>query len=144
MKYASPYAIIGTIVLLVLGQSYAASAQTISIANHVVINEIELNPLTDDTKFPAQWVELYNPSSTPVNIGGWTIGATTGLKQVYTIPSGTTISGQQFIVYHYVPLWFPHVGAVIQLKGSNGTVVDQTPSLSDTQGDGNTWQRMYD
>ncbi len=144
MKYASPYAIIGILVLLVLGQSYAASAQTISIANHVVVNEIELNPLTDDTKFPAQWVELYNPTSSPVNIGGWTIGATTGLKQTYVIPPETTIQSQQFIFYHYVPIWFPHAGAVIQLKGSDGTIIDQTPPLSDTQGDGNTWQRLYD
>jgi hypothetical protein len=144
MKFAIPYAIAGILVLLVIGQSYTASGQTISIANHVVINEIELNPPYDDTKFPAQWVELYNPTSSPVNIGGWTVGATTGLKQAYTISSGTTIQSQQFIVYHYVPICFPHVGAVIQLKGPNGTVIDQTPPLSDTQGDGNTWQRLYD
>lgn len=144
MKYANPYAIAGILVLLVLGQIYAASAQTITIANHVVINEIELNPLTDDTKYPAQWVELYNPTSSPVNIGGWTVGATSGLKQAYTISAGTTMQSQQFIVYHYVPIWFPHAGAVIQLKGPDGTIIDQTPPLSDTQGDGNTWQRLYD
>ncbi|HEX5457385.1 MAG TPA: lamin tail domain-containing protein [Candidatus Nitrosotalea sp.] len=144
MKFANPYAIVGILVLLVIGQSYAASGQTVSIANHVVINEVELNPPSDDTKSPAQWVELYNPTSSPVNIGGWTVGATTGLKQAYTISAGTTIQSQQFIVYHYVPIWFPHAGAVIQLKGPDGTIIDQTPPLSDTQGDGNTWQRIYD
>src|SRR5574340_1562776 len=144
MKYSSPYFIAGILVLLIIGHSYAASGQTVSIANHVVINEVEVNPSDDDTKFPAQWVELYNPTSSPVNIGGWTVGATTGLKQAYTISAGTTIQSQQFIVYHYVPIWFPHVGAVIQLKGVNGTVVDQTVPLTDTMGDGNTWQRIYD
>ena len=144
MKYSNPYLIAGILVLLVIGQSYTASGQTIPIANHVVINEVELNPVGDYTTLPVQWVELYNPTDSPVNIGGWTIGATSGLKQSLTISLGTTIQPQQFIVYHNVKLWFPQAGAVIQLTSSTGTVIDQTPPLTDTQGDGNTWQRLYD
>jgi hypothetical protein len=144
MKYLGLCLIVGIITLLASGYGYFASGQTIPVANHVVINEVELNPVIDDTKFPAQWVELYNPTNSPVNIGGWTIGATTGLKQVYSIPTGTIIASQQFIIYHYVPIWFPHAGAVIQLQNSTGSIIDQTPSFSDAQGDGNTWQRIYD
>jgi hypothetical protein len=144
MKYSNPYIIGAILVLIVIGQSYAASGQTVPIATHVVINEVELNPVGDYTISPIQWVELYNPTSSPVNIGGWSIGATTGLKQAYTISLGTTIQPQQFIVYHYVKLWLPQAGAVMQLKGSTGTIIDQTPPLTDTQGDGNTWQRLYD
>lgn len=144
MKYTNPYFIPGILILLLVGQSYAASGQTVSIANHVVVNEVEIRPSGDFTTIPSQWVELYNPTNAPVNIGGWTIGATSGLKQIYTIPSGTIIQSQQFIVYHYVPLWFPTAGAVVQLKDSGGIIVDQTPSLTDQQGDGNTWQRIYD
>jgi hypothetical protein len=144
MKYLGLCLIAGIVALLAFGHGYSANGQTIPIANRVVINEVELNPAIDDTKFPAQWVELYNPTSSDVNIGGWTIGATTGLKQVYSIPSGTSISSHQFILYHYVPIWFPHAGAIIQLKNSSGTVIDQTPSLSDSLSDGNTWQRVYD
>ncbi len=143
MKYSS--LVIGIALLLVIGPSYTAYGQTSpTIANHVVINEVELNSVTDYTKYPAQWVELYNPTNSPVNIGGWTIGATSGLKQVYTISAGTTIQSQQFIVYHYVPLWFPQAGAVIHLTSSAGMIIDQTPPLTDTQGDVKTWQRMYD
>jgi len=144
MKYSTQFFIAGILVLLVIGQSYAASGQSIPIAGHVVINEVELNPVGDYTKLPVQWVELYNPTSSPVNIGGWTIGATTGLQQAYTVSLGTSIQPQQFIVYHYVPLWLPQAGAIVQLKSSSGTIIDQTPPLTDTQGDGNTWQRMYD
>ena len=144
MKYSSPYLIAGILFLLVIGQSYAANGETVPIANHVVINEVELNPTGDYTVSPIQWVELYNPTNSSVNIGGWTIGATSGLKQAYTISLGTTIQPQQFIVYHYVKLWLPQAGAVVQLKGSDGTIVDQTPSLTDILGDGNTWQRLYD
>lgn len=144
MKYTNPYFISGILVLLLIGQSYTASGQTVSIANHVVINEVELRPSGDFTILPSQWVELYNPTNAPINIGGWTIGATSGLKQIYPIPSGTMIQSQQFIVYYYVPLWFPTAGAIVQLKDSGGIIIDQTPSLTDQQGDGNTWQRIYD
>ncbi len=144
MKYSTPYFMAGIIILLVIGQSYTANGQTEPIPNNVVINEVELNPEGDDSKSPAQWVELYNPTSYPIDIGGWTIGATSGLKQAFTIATGTTIQSQQFIVYHYVPLWLPHAGAVIQLKDSNGMIVDDTPPLADMQADGNTWQRFYD
>ncbi|MGA9230380.1 MAG: hypothetical protein WBV92_09540, partial [Nitrosotalea sp.] len=30
------------------------------------------------------------------------------------------------------------------LTGTDGTIIDQTPPLTDTQGDSNTWQRIYD
>jgi hypothetical protein len=109
-----------------------------------VINEADTNPQGDDTKYPIDWVELYNPTGSPVNIGGWTISATTGLKQTLMIPANTMIQSKQFLVFTDGPLWFPHAGAVIQLKSSDGTVIDQTPSLSDFQGDSNSWQRIYD
>jgi hypothetical protein len=144
MKYSTPYFVAGILVLLIIGQSYTANGQTAPIPNNVVINEVELNPMGDYTISPTQWVELYNPTSNPINIGGWTIGATSGLKQVFHISSGTTIQSQQFIVYHYVPLWLPQAGAIIQLKGLDGAIIDQTPPLTDTQADGNTWQRIYD
>src|SRR5437879_7552879 len=118
--------------------------QASPVANRVVINEADTKPTSDDSKQIIQWVELYNPTNIPVNIGGWSIGATTGLRDHYTIPNGIMIPSQQFLVYTYGPLWFPHVGAVIQLKDSNGTVVDQTPPLSDQTDDTNSWQRAYD
>jgi len=144
MKYSNTYFIAGILIIILIGPTYLASGQTVPMVNHVVINESELNPQDDYTKNPSQWVELYNPTSSPVNIGGWTIGATTGLKQSFTISTGTIIQSQQFIVYHYVPLWFPNVGATIQLKSSNGAIIDQTPPITDQKADTNTWQRIFD
>ncbi|HKU33010.1 MAG TPA: lamin tail domain-containing protein, partial [Candidatus Nitrosotalea sp.] len=139
-----PYIIVSFLILVLIGQTYSALGQTDSIANHVVINEADINPVGDDTKYPIDWVELYNPTNSAVNIGGWTVGATTGLKQIYTMPSNMMIQSKQFLVLTSGPLWFPHAGATIQLKNNNGTIVDQTPSLSDFQGGGSSWQRIYD
>src|SRR6267378_4809960 len=139
------YLVIGFLAVVILYvQVNPVMGQVSSAANHVVINEVETDPLGDDSKSIIQWVELYNPTSQPVNIGGWIIGATTGLRNTYTIPAGTNIQSNQFLIYVNGPLWFPHVGAVVQLKDKNGIVADQTPPLYDQQNDGTTWQRIID
>jgi hypothetical protein len=139
------YLVIGFLAVVMLYvQVNPAMGQVSSIANHVVLNEVETNPPGDDSKSLVQWVELYNPTSQSVNIGGWTIGATTGLRHTYTIPDGTNIQSGQFLTYTYGPSWFPHLGAVVQLKDKNGIVIDQTPPLDDQQNNFNTWQRIAD
>ncbi|MGI0102702.1 MAG: lamin tail domain-containing protein, partial [Nitrosotalea sp.] len=143
MRYLRSYTIVSFLILILIGQT-SALGQESPIANHVVINEADINPVGDDTKYPIDWVELYNPTSSPVNISGWTIGATTGLQQIYLIPSNTIIQSKQFMLFTYGPMWFPHAGAVIQLKSTGNTIIDQTPPLSDFQGGGNSWQRLTD
>ncbi len=145
MKDPRLYLVIGFLAVVMLYvQVNPAMGQLSSIANHVVLNEVETNPPGDDSKSIIQWVELYNPTSESVNIGGWTIGATTGLRHTYTIPDGTNIESGQFLTYTYGPSWFPHLGAVVQLKDKNGMVVDQTPPLDDQQNNFNSWQRIAD
>src|SRR5574338_56913 len=126
MRYSESYFIVGILILALTLQNNAYS-QTTPISDHVVINEVDIDPMGDDSSMPMQWVELYNPTSYPVSIGGWSIGATTGLKNSFTISSGTVLQSQQFLVYTYGPKWFPHVGAIVQLKSANGTIIDQTP-----------------
>lgn len=144
MRYLRSYTIVSFLILILIGQTYSALGQAAPIANHVVINEADIDPVGDDTKYPIDWVELYNPTTSPVNISGWTIGATTGLQQIYTIPINTIIQSKQFMVFVDGPMWFPHAGAVIQLKNDSGTIIDQTPPLTDLQGGGNSWQRLAD
>lgn len=143
MRYSESYFIVGILILALTLQNNAYS-QTSPISDHVVINEVDIDPMGDDSSMPMQWVELYNPTGYPVSIGGWSIGATTGLKNSFTISSGTVLQSQQFLVYTYGPKWFPHVGAIVQLRSANGTIIDQTPPLTDQQDDSNSWQRIYD
>lgn len=144
MRYLRSYTIVSFLILILIGHTYSALGQEAHVANHVVINEADTNPVGDDTKYPIDWVELYNPTSIPVNVGGWTIGATTGLQQKYAIPSNTIIQSKQFMLFTYGPMWFPHAGAVIQLKSTSNTVIDQTPPLSDSQAGTSSWQRLAD
>ena len=60
----------GLFVFFLLGGTVIpALGQTDAIADHVVINEIDINPPGDDSKSIAEWVELYNPTSSPIDIG---------------------------------------------------------------------------
>ena len=120
-----------------------ANAQS-SIADHIVINEIDINPPGDDSASPSEWVELYNPTDSDVDIGGWKIASTTVLKQSFTLPTGTIIESGQFLTYSYKTVWFTDTNEIVELRDKNGIVVDATPLLSDINSDFSSWQRIYD
>ncbi|MDC3292314.1 lamin tail domain-containing protein, partial [Nitrosopumilus sp.] len=61
--------------ILIAGISAPAYAQTLS--EHVVINEVDTNPFGDDSKSISEWVELYNPTESDVDLSGWEIASTT-------------------------------------------------------------------
>ncbi len=128
---------------LVLFSGSHAYAQTASVANHVVINEIETNPPGDDSKTISEWIELYNPTSETVDIGGWEIVPTV-LTKTLVIPAGTEIKSEQFLTFSYRPIWFTDISDSVQLWNSNGTLVDKTPSVTDSDNDFSSWQRIYD
>ena len=72
-----------------LGYLLPAYAQTLS--DHVVINEVDTNPFGDDSESISEWVELYNPTDSDVDLSGWEIASTTVLKKTLTIPDNTII-----------------------------------------------------
>lgn len=120
--------------------AYAEDATTANI----VINEVDTNPPGDDAKAISEWVELYNPTSQNVDIGGWKIASTTATKKTLTIPMGTTIKPGQFSVYSYTNLWFTDVSEKVQLKDKSGKIIDETPVITDQKNDFSSWQRKYD
>ena len=137
--------VIGIFGFFLLGGSiFPAMGQTPSFADHVVINEIDINPPGDDSKSVSEWVELYNPTDAGIDIGGWAIASTTVLKKTMKIPVGTIIEPNKFLTYSYQSVWFTDVSETVQLRNANGIVIDQTPSISDLKSDFTSWQRLYD
>ena len=88
----------------IAGISTPVYAQTIS--DHVVINEVDTNPFGDDSKSIAEWVELYNPTDSNVDLSGWEIASTTVLKKTLIIPDGTIISPDKFLTFTNTKIWF--------------------------------------
>ncbi len=128
-------------ILLLSGLVVTANAQS---TNHVVINEIDINPPGDDAKSIAEWVELYNPTDSKIDIGGWQIASTTILKKTMIIPTGTFIEPGKFLTFSYQSLWFTDTNELAELKDKTGVVVDRTPLLSDLKNDITSWQRTSD
>ncbi|MDH3311984.1 MAG: lamin tail domain-containing protein [Nitrosopumilus sp.] len=119
-----------------------AYAQTNS--DHVIINEVDINPPGNDATSVSEWVEIYNPTNSDINLGGWKIASTTVLKKTMTIPDGTVIKPGQFLTYSYQSVWFTDSNESVELRDKNGIVIDKTPLIADIQNDFKSWQRIYD
>jgi len=129
--------------LLLGGTVYPAIGQT-SGNDHVVINEVDINPPGDDSLTISEWVELYNPTDSAVDVGGWKVASTTILKKTFTISQGTIIEPGGFLTYSYTKVWFTDVSELVQLRDSDDNVIDETPVITDLSNDFSSWQRTYD
>jgi len=129
-------------IALMAGMLSPAYAQTIS--NNVVINEVDTNPNGDDSAGPFEWVELYNPTNSDVDLSGWQIASTTVLKKTFTISDGTTISPGDLLTFTHHKVWFTDSNESVELRNVDGVVIDKTPSVTDLQNNFLSWQRTYD
>ena len=128
--------------ILISGISTSVYAQTIS--DHVVINEVDTNPFGDDSQSISEWVELYNPTDSDVDLSGWEIASTTVLKKTFTISDGTIISPGDFLIFNYEKIWFTDSSELVELRNADGEIIDTTPFIVDLENDFFSWQRSYD
>ncbi|MCX7569940.1 lamin tail domain-containing protein [Tumebacillus sp. DT12] len=92
-----------------------------TVAN-ILINEILPAP---SKKYTKEFVELYNPGTTAVDLSGWKIDdIQNGGSAAYTIPAGTTIAAGGYYVYQPSSV-FNNAGDDVVLLSPTGTVVDQ-------------------
>ncbi len=99
--------LVGAVLLLILSITPAKS-ESVSVirgtADHVVINEVFYD--SPGTEPDEEWIEIYNPTSTPVNISGWYLTddpsyESPGGEGSYRFPNGTIIQADSFIVVAY-------------------------------------------
>ncbi len=129
-------------IVLFAGLFAPVYAQTIS--ENVIINEVDTNPFGDDSKSISEWVELYNPTNSDVDLSGWKIASTSVLKKTFTIPDGTIISPGKYISFINYKIWFTDTSDSIELKNKDGLLIDKTPEIYDLDSNSKTWQRTYD
>ena len=70
--------------------------------SQVVINEYSASNLQgfrDSFGKTEDWIELYNTSDSPVNIGGWHLSDKENKPKKWEIPEGTTIPAKGFLVF---------------------------------------------
>jgi hypothetical protein len=113
------------------------STNATTLPNHVVINEFEQNPVGGD--YNKQWVEIYNPTHSPVNVGNWKIVSATGTSK--TIPVDTYVPANGYYVYTFSGTVLAHSNEMITLKDPSNVVVDVTAKKSSTTASASSWQR---
>jgi uncharacterized repeat protein (TIGR01451 family) len=109
--------------------------------DHVVISEIY--PDSMGSTEVDEWFELYNPTSSAINIGGWTFGRITTAGSFYvdgTLPTGTTIASHGFYQIgdathtdntswpnpdYIVTLTITNSNGGYYIKDSYGTIIDK-------------------
>ena len=138
MYVKNPF-LFGLMAILLLGGTITpALSQSSSDSNSIVINEVEFNPQNG-----SEFVELYNPTSNPIDISGWSITPSVSWKNYEIVPN-TIIESKSFAAFTYHNHWFLDFGDTISLTNSSGDLIDQTPLLVDQNSDANTWQRSTD
>jgi hypothetical protein len=113
----------------------------------LLINEVELNPSGRDAS--NEWVELFNPSSLPIDVAGWSLATSRGQQKVEVL-SGT-VPGHGYLVHRFTGQaldngevkGFPLQESVTLLDAA-GKRVDSAPWLKDLSDDQRTWQRSFD
>ena len=138
MHVKNPF-LFGLMAILLLGGTITPALSQSSLdSNSIVINEVELNPQNG-----SEYVELYNPTSQPIDISGWSLIPTTSWK-ILVVGSNTVIEPQSFLIFTHVPFWFKDFGDSLTLTNNSGELIDETPLLIDQDNDGKSWQRITD
>ncbi|MBU2497244.1 MAG: lamin tail domain-containing protein [Nanoarchaeota archaeon] len=102
------------------------------VSSSIIISEFELNPLGTDSG--NEWIELYSDSADEVNLSGWKlVNADNDVIEL-----NGTISGNSFFVILLSGQWLDNSDEKIILINENETI-DETPLLSDSSNDNNTW-----
>ncbi len=94
--------IVGIFAFLLLGGAVTPAISQTAPVTGIVINEVEINPPGNDISSPIEWIELFNPTDTAVDISGWQI-STSLSRDNFRIPQGTIISPGEFF-YFSIPV----------------------------------------
>ena len=115
----------------------AAAPEPSATAAHVVINEIE----SKDANSGPDWVELANPTDSPVNVSGWTIVDDSPKHTPWALPAGSIIPAGGHLVVTEKEFGFGLGGDDAVTLRDGDTVVDSYHWTSHAD---ETWGRCPD
>ena len=130
----------GLMAILLLGGTITPGLSQSSFDLQIVINEVETNSAGSDK---SEFVELYNPTSTEIDVSGWSIVPSSTWKTL-EIPDGTIIEPNSFLAFTHVNFWFKDFGETVTLRDVSGNLIDETPLIEDLENNNFSWQRTTD
>ena len=119
----------GLMAILLLGGTITPGLSQSSFDLQIVINEVETNSAGSDN---SEFVELYNPTSTEIDVSGWSIVPSSTWKTL-EIPDGTIIEPNSFLAFTHVNFWFKDFGETVTLRDVSGNLIDETPLIEDLE-----------
>lgn len=136
--------VIASLFIPVALSSQMTSAGSVS-SSSIVINEVELNPEGKDSWSSVnEWIELYNPSDSPVDVGGWAISSSALLARssAITIPQNIVIPAKGLLLIYSNSPWLNDFNEIVVLYDAQNNTVDQAGPFNDNGNDSNSWQAV--
>ncbi|MBM4402346.1 MAG: lamin tail domain-containing protein [Candidatus Cloacimonetes bacterium] len=99
---------------LFAGNVFAATEPT-----NIYLSEFAANP-----EEGSEWVEIYNPTATPVDLTDWQIDDIEGGSSPFSIPAGTIIAPSEYLVFE-IGTKLNNSGDSVRLLDNSGAVVDE-------------------
>ncbi len=110
----------------------------------VDITELLINPMAPFTDANDEFIELFNPTDSPINLGGYTLRAGSKFHSYYVLPSTTLPSGGYAAFYSaQTKVSLPNTGGAVEVLDPAGMVVDVTPGYGAAP-EGQSWARFDD
>ncbi|MDO8452262.1 MAG: lamin tail domain-containing protein [bacterium] len=115
----------------------------------VYVNEFLPNPSGPSSE-DTEWIEIYNSDSSSIDLTGWQIDDESGGSTPYTIPSGTMLTNNGFLVFEKstTNIALNNTGDSVRILNSSGSEIDVYSYPSSTTEDisygritdgGSTW-----
>jgi len=97
--------------------------------DHVVMNEFEQDPPGDDYAPFVEWVELYNPTNSPVDISGWYIesDSNSATPEYVYVPSNTILGPHEYWTGAKGDQWLDNTNEILVLFDNLGSIIGVTP-----------------
>ncbi|MBT5016140.1 lamin tail domain-containing protein [Candidatus Peregrinibacteria bacterium] len=68
------------------------------LSENIILSEIMPNPEGTDTD--TEWIEIYNTSTTDINLGNWSLDDAEGGSAPFVFPANTVVEAQDFLVIY--------------------------------------------
>lgn len=108
------------------------------------ITELMPNPMAPLADSHDEYIELYNPTSDPVNLQGYSVRTGSNFHSYYVLPSTVLEPGSYLALYSaQTHLSLPNSGGAAEILDPTGTVADITPSYGAAT-EGLAWARFDD
>lgn len=125
------------------GYKYQADGQCVLDLLPIIITELLPNPYGTDAG--NEFIELYNPGDTAIDLAFYRLEVGIGTVKQYAFPEGSSIGPKEYYVIYNgeMPFVLANAFGKVTLRSVDGQMIDDTPQYSDAKDDA-SWSLIDD